>query len=695
MENNQNQQGNKNQQNQDNQQNKNPFGPNGPRPPIKGPKLRMGLVIVGAIFLGLLLWPTDLLTGTRRVSYSDFRNAANIGAIEEVVIVGEKEVVYTTQSGERFITRIPVEDGQLITDLLDKGVTLSGEEPQVSFFDLIIAFLPIILMFGLVLYMLRRMQGGGAGGAMNFGKSRAKQYREDSIKITFKDVAGQKEAKFELEEVVDFLKNAKKFKDIGAKIPRGVLLVGMPGTGKTLLAKAVAGEAGVAFFHISGSDFVEMFVGVGASRVRDLFNQARQNAPCIIFIDELDAVGRVRGSGIGGGNDEREQTLNQMLVEMDGFESGDEVIVIAATNRPDVLDPALMRPGRFDRQVVVDMPDVDERQAILGIHGAKVKTGNSVDYNRIARATPGSSGADLANLVNEAALQAARKGSKTVEMDHFEEARDKLLLGLARKSKVQTLEERYATAYHEAGHALLYYHLKNVDPLHKVTIVPRGQALGVAYSLPEKDTYSHTAGWIEDRIKVAMGGYVAEKLIYGESTTGVAADIKAASDLARKMVTELGMSDLGFVSFGRGEEPIFIGREIATHKDYSDATATRIDQEVEKIINRCMDDTQRILSTNEDQLRKIADALIERETLEDNDIRELLGFELRESVVSLKGDGTQSAESATQESAEVVESTETTKTESSDQAAERVEPAVADSSTSKKPATTSPEEETE
>ncbi len=597
-------------------------------PPLGSMKNKIGLIVVGVIFLSLMFWPSGGMRSS--TSYSDFRNDVNSGRVYEVVIEGGKNITYATTNGERKTTKLPLADDQLMTELLDRGISVTGRDPSVNFFDIILAFLPLILMFGLWMYMIRRMQGGG-NGAATFGKSRAKQYQDDGVKITFKDVAGQKEAKFELEEVVDFLKNPKKFTKIGAKIPRGVLLVGMPGTGKTLLAKAVAGEAGVSFFHISGSDFVEMFVGVGASRVRDLFGKARQNSPCIIFIDELDAVGRVRGSGIGGGNDEREQTLNQMLVEMDGFDKTDEVIIIAATNRPDVLDPALMRPGRFDRQVVVDMPDVDEREAILKIHGAKIKAGSSVDYNRIARATPGNSGADLANLVNEAALLAARKGSTTVEMIHFEDARDKLLLGLARKSKVQTDEERYKTAYHEAGHALLYYHLKNVDPLHKVTIVPRGRALGVAYSLPEKDTYSYASGWLEDRIKVAMGGYVAERLIYGETTTGVASDIQAASDIARKMVTELGMSDLGFVSFGRGEEPIFIGREIATHKDYSDETATRIDLEVEKIITRCMNETTDILTTNKDQLKKIADGLMERETLSDNDIRELLGLELRES----------------------------------------------------------------
>ncbi len=653
----QDQQGN----NQDNNQRRNPFGPppggnhdnrgnreNGGMPPLGNMRARIGLVIVGVCILALLLWPGDEFSNARRTSYDTFKDSVESGSVQSVVIVGEKQITYTTMSGEQLTTKIPVPDNQLLSELAAKNITVEGKDPSISMFELIISFLPIILMFFLVVFMLRRMQGA-QGGAMGFGKSRARQYRDEGLKLTFKDVAGQKEAKFELEEVVDFLKDSKKFTDIGAKIPRGVLLVGMPGTGKTLLAKAVAGEAGVSFFHISGSDFVEMFVGVGASRVRDLFNQARQNSPCIIFIDELDAVGRVRGSGIGGGNDEREQTLNQMLVEMDGFDTRDEVIVIAATNRPDVLDPALMRPGRFDRQVVVDMPDVEERSAILKIHGAKVKIGKDVDYHRIARATPGNSGADLANLVNEAALQAARGGSKTVCMEHFEEARDKLLLGLARKSKVQTEEERYQTAYHEGGHALLHYYLKHVDPLHKVTIVPRGQALGVAYSLPEKDTYSHTSSWIEDRIKVTMGGYVAEQLFYGETSTGVAADIKAASDLARKMVTELGMSDLGFVSFGRGEEPIFIGREIATHKDYSDETATRIDLEVEKIITRCMNEVKDILTAHKDELQKIADALVERETLEDNDVRALIGLDPRESVLTLVDKDTNEDTSAGQD----------------------------------------------
>jgi cell division protease FtsH len=474
--------------------------------------------------------------------------------------------------------------------------------------------------------MFRQIQGGG-NKAFSFGKSRAKRYLDSGKKVTFDDVAGQMEAKYELQEIVEFLKNPAKFTKIGAKIPTGVLLVGMPGTGKTLLAKAIAGEANVSFFHMSGSDFVEMFVGVGASRVRDLFEQGRKNAPCILFIDELDAVGRTRGAGYGGGHDEREQTLNQMLVEMDGFDTKDGVIILAATNRPDVLDPALLRPGRFDRQVVVDMPDIKEREAILKIHASKIPLDPKVDLKRLARATPGTSGADLANLVNEAALFAARQSSEIVCMSDFEEARDKVLLGIARKSRVISDEEKEMTAYHEAGHALLHYYLENADPLHKVTVIPHGRALGLSLSLPEKDTYSRNKGWLTDRICIAMGGYCAEKIIYNETSTGTQNDIQQATTIARKMVCEWGMSDkLGPVAFGQEDEPIFIGKEIAQHKDYSEETAKNIDLEIEDIMKRCLKETETILTDHIDQLHLLSKTLVEKETLDDEEVRELLGF---------------------------------------------------------------------
>jgi cell division protease FtsH len=514
--------------------------------------------------------------------------------------------------------------------LRQKNVKVTGATKGMSPLRLILEVIPWILFIVFFWFMFRQVQGNGSK-AFSFGKSRAKKYLETGKRINFADVAGQKEAKFELEEIVDFLKNPGKFTRIGAKIPTGVLLVGMPGTGKTLLAKAVAGEANVAFFHMSGSDFVEMFVGVGASRVRDLFEQGRKNAPCIIFIDELDAVGRTRGAGYGGGHDEREQTLNQMLVEMDGFDTKDGVIILAATNRPDVLDPALLRPGRFDRQVVVDMPDIKEREDILRIHCRKLKLAPSVDLEKLARATPGTSGADLANLVNEAALFAARLSKEIVEMAHFEDARDKVLLGVARRSRIISPEDKIATAYHEAGHALLHYYLEHVDPLHKVTVIPHGQALGLAVSLPEKDSYSKSKAWLVDFIKVAMGGYVAEKLTYGETTTGTKNDIQQATDIARRMVCEWGMSDeLGFITFGQEDEPIFLGKEIARHKDYSEETARKIDFEVEKILKTCLSETESILKEHQDELKLLAETLVARETLDDAEIRGLLGLPGRE-----------------------------------------------------------------
>ena len=484
--------------------------------------------------------------------------------------------------------------------------------------------------------MLWRQSAGINGRMMStLGKSRAKEYMESDTKVTFKDVAGQVEAKYELEEVVAFLKNPDQFTKVGAKIPRGVLLVGPPGTGKTLLAKAVAGESGVSFFHTSGSDFVEMFVGMGAARVRDLFEQARKNSPCILFIDELDAVGRTRGGGLGGGNDEREQTLNQILVEMDGFSTTTGVIVMAATNRPDILDPALLRPGRFDREVVVDLPDIKEREEILKIHARKVKLEEDVDLKRLARGSAGTSGADLANLVNEAALFAARKNKLTVGMAELEEARDKILLGVARKSRVMTEEEKRATAYHEAGQALLHYHLMYLDPLLKVTIIPHGRALGVTISLPERDAYTKNYSSLHDWIKVTMGGYVAEELVYGETTTGTSNDIKQATQIAHRMVTEWGMSDLGFINLSDESEPLFLGRQITQRKDYSEETARRIDEEMKKILDSAMAETRKILSEHRDQLDTLTEALVEHETLDDNEVRALLGLPLKRNRYDL------------------------------------------------------------
>ena len=570
------------------------------------------------------------------VTYSAFTSAVESGSVIQADIEDQTVITFLTDSGFYGTTRIPYYDASLMEKLSQYGVEIAGSVASVSFWVVLLNLLPWIVFLVIIVSMYRQVGAAGGNRMMGqLGKSHAVQYSSKDNKVLFKDVAGQKESKYELQEVVDFLKNPDRYVKIGAKIPKGVLLVGPPGTGKTLLARAVAGEAGVNFFHTSGSDFVEMFVGMGAARVRDLFETGRKNAPCILFIDEIDAVGRSRGSGLGGGHDEREQTLNQILVEMDGFSTDPGVIVIAATNRPDVLDPALLRPGRFDRQVTVDLPDVQERLDILRIHSAKVKCSQDIDLERVARATPGSSGADLANLVNEAALYAARAKRETVNMDDFEQARDKIILGVARQSKFMTDEEKKATAYHEAGHTLLHYYLKHVDPLHKVTIIPHGNALGLTISLPEKDQYTLRKGYLMDRIVICMGGYVAEELVYGETTTGTSNDIKQATTMARRMVTEWGMSDLGFINLSSEGEPLFLGREITQHKDFSDATAKRIDEETEKILDQCLNTTRTILSEHRDQLDRLTEELCLKETLDDAQIRELLGFEPEHHVTQL------------------------------------------------------------
>lgn len=511
----------------------------------------------------------------------------------------------------------------------EKGIKYNFSLDSNEWFTVLISFLPWVLMIGIWILIMRRMQGGGGAGGtrgiFNFGKSRAKLNSQSSIKVTFKDVAGADEAKQELEEIIEFLKEPSKFQKLGGKIPRGVLLLGPPGTGKTLMARAIAGEAGVPFFSISGADFVEMFVGVGASRVRDLFDQGKKSAPCIIFIDEIDAVGRHRGAGLGGGHDEREQTLNALLVEMDGFEQNSGVIIIAATNRPDVLDPALLRPGRFDRQVVVDRPDVKGREGILKVHTRKIPLAPEVDLKVLAKGTPGLAGAELANLVNEAALLAARQNKKVVSMDDFEDAKDKVMMGIERKSMIISDKEKRTTAYHEIGHVLVALKIPESDPVHKVTIIPRGRALGVTTYLPvdEKHTYSKT--YLEATIAYALGGRAAEKIVFNSYTTGAGNDIEKATNLARKMVCEWGMSEkLGPLAFGKNEEELFLGREVTKHNDYSEKTAQDIDDEVRKIVTKGMERAEQILNDNIDELHKLSEELLEREILDGDEINKIL-----------------------------------------------------------------------
>jgi cell division protease FtsH len=511
-----------------------------------------------------------------------------------------------------------------------KDIKYSFVKESNAWMSILINILPWILIIGVWLFFMKRMQGGAGGtkGIFSFGKSRAKLISESAVKVTFKDVAGADEAKQELEEIIEFLKEPTKFQKLGGKIPKGVLLLGPPGTGKTLLARAVSGEAGVPFYSISGADFVEMFVGVGASRVRDLFEQGKKNAPCIIFIDEIDAVGRHRGAGLGGGHDEREQTLNALLVEMDGFEKNNGVIIIAATNRPDVLDPALLRPGRFDRQVVVDRPDVNGREGIFKVHTRKIPLDDNVDLKVLAKGTPGLAGADIANLVNEAALLAARKNRKKVTMDDFEEAKDKVMMGMERKSMIISEEEKKVTAYHEAGHVLVARKLPESDPVHKVTIIPRGRALGVTHYLPMGEKHTYTKTYIETNITTLLGGRAAELLIFNQLTTGAGNDIERATELAHNMVCKWGMSEkLGPLSFGQNEEEIFLGREITKHKNVSDLTAQRIDEEISNIVEAAMKRAQKILKDNEKVLHNLADELLEREILDANEIDKILNGE--------------------------------------------------------------------
>jgi cell division protease FtsH len=556
--------------------------------------------------------------------FSEFMVQVDKGSIREVTVTGS-EIKGKTTNNEAFRTYAPQDYDKYIDQLLAKGVAVNVERGDTpAWANILITWAPLLLILGFWVFFMRQMQSGG-NKALSFGKSKAKLLASQQKKVTFKDVAGVDEAKEELQEIIEFLREPQKFQKLGGRIPKGVLLMGPPGTGKTLLARAIAGEANVPFFSISGSDFVEMFVGVGASRVRDLFEQGKKNAPCIIFIDEIDAVGRHRGAGLGGGHDEREQTLNQLLVEMDGFESNDGVILIAATNRPDVLDPALLRPGRFDRRVVVSRPDVRGREGILHVHTRKIPLSEDVDISILSRATPGFSGADLANLVNEAALQAARRNQKFVMMYDFESSKDKVLMGAERKSMIITDEEKKITAYHEAGHALVAALLPHTDPLHKVTIIPRGMALGLTQQLPTEEKHNYTKDQLESRIAVCMGGRIAEDLMFKEISTGAQNDIEQATEMARKMVCEWGMSEaLGPLTYGKKEEQIFLGKEFNRHQDYSEATALKIDAEIKRIVTEQYDRAQKTLTDGKAMLVRVAEALLEHEVLDGEQIKQVI-----------------------------------------------------------------------
>jgi len=582
-------------------------------------------LVVGMILISLFNIFNKPLENQSDVIFSEFMDEVESGKIVEVTIQGDLiSGKYVT--GNSFQTMTPPKDQDLVRILREKGVRIVVMPPEQTswYMNILISWFPMILLLGIWIFFMRQMQSGG-GKALSFGKSKARLMNEAKNKTTFNDVAGVDEAKEELHEIIEFLKEPQKFNKLGGKIPKGVLLIGPPGTGKTLLARAIAGEANVPFFSISGSDFVEMFVGVGASRVRDLFEQGKKNSPCIIFIDEIDAVGRHRGAGMGGGHDEREQTLNQLLVEMDGFENNEGVILIAATNRPDVLDPALLRPGRFDRQVMVDRPDVKGREGILKVHSARVPLTENVDLKTIAKGTPGFTGADLANLVNEAALLAARYDKKCVENDDFENAKDKVLMGVERRSMIISEKEKRTTAYHESGHALVALKLPGTDPLHKVTIIPRGRALGVTMQLPEDEKHTYPKNYLYNNLAIFMGGRVAEEICLGEMTTGAGNDIERATEMARKMVCEWGMSEkMGPLTYGSKEEPVFLGRDTGNNKNFSDETAKLIDQEVKALVMGGYKTAHKIITDHRDSLEKMALALLDRETLNLTEINEII-----------------------------------------------------------------------
>ena len=599
-----------------------------------GSTLKTILFWLSIVLLGVMLWRLVSTNGAAAredtPTYSMWMAKVDAGEVKEVTMYlspnsYDLQGEYNKPGNTKFQVTIPKEESPNVTKALkDKGVQLKVKEVHSGDWVLILLnAAPLILLVGFCLFLMRQMQSGG-NKALSFGKSRARLLSAQQKKATFKDVAGTDEAKEELQEIIEFLKDPQKFQKLGGRIPKGVLLVGPPGTGKTLLARAIAGEANVPFFSISGSDFVEMFVGVGASRVRDLFEQGKKNAPCIIFIDEIDAVGRHRGAGLGGGHDEREQTLNALLVEMDGFETNEGVILIAATNRPDVLDPALLRPGRFDRRVVVARPDVKGREEILRVHTRKVPIADDVELSVIARGTPGFSGADLANLVNEAALWAARQNRKAVMMVDFEMSKDKVMMGVERRSMILSDEEKKNTAYHEAGHALVAAITPGADPVHKVTIIPRGMALGLTMQLPEDDKHTYTREYLETMLAVLMGGRSAEEIFLGHITTGAGNDIERATDIARNMVCEWGMSELGPLAYGKKEEAIFLGREIAQHRDYSEDTAIQIDKEVKRIVNGGYERATNLLLNNRETLERIAQALLEREVIDANEVKLLM-----------------------------------------------------------------------